>query len=829
MTRRTARAAIAAIAAILPVLGGAVDRAAAQDDDADPTIAERTADMERLDGPLTLHLDHDAGAVWIEVPAPGPDGHVGSFIYVESLRTGLGSNPVGLDRGQLGDSRFVDLRVVGDRLLVEQRNLAFRALTDRPAERAAVRESFASSVLWAGVVDVREPDGRCLVDLTPFIVRDAHAVAARLDRAGQGSFAYDAARSVVDTRACLAFPRNVELEGIVTFTAAKPGPLVRGVAADPRAITFTVHHTFVTPPDDGYVPRDFDPRTGSFAVEFLDFAADLEQPIRRAWIMRHRLERTDAAAGRSPARRPIVYHVDRGVPEPVRSAVIDGAAWWADAFEAAGFENAFRVEELPPGAHPLDARYNVIQWAHRATRGWSYGGSIWDPRTGEIVKGHVTLGSLRVRQDRLLFEGLAGTDATGSGGDDDPVQLALARIRQLAAHEVGHTLGFAHNFAASANDRSSVMDYPAPLVRVTGGRLDFGRAYAVGIGAWDVHTVRFAYAQFPPGTDEPAALAAIVAEGIAAGHVFLSDPDARDPGTAHPIASLWDNGADPVAALQVALDVRAAAIARFGERNVRAGIPLSRLQEVFAPVYMHHRYQVAAVAKSVGGLEYVRAVRGDGQPAVRPAAAAAQHRALRALLATLDPNVLDIPDEALRVLAPPTYASPRRRELLAGRAAPAFDGLAAASAAADLAIVALLHPRRCARMVDQHRRDPERPGMSHLLGGLMQTAFRSAPPEESERLGAIRRAVRDVLVERLVALAQDGRAPAAVRGQVNESLRVLAASLAGTDSWHARELRSLITRHLERPFDTAPPVRASDPPPPGDPIGVAPLACCGQQ
>ena len=594
---------------------------------ATPPVADADASSPaRIAGFVDLYWQEDTGKLLVgvrELDTP--------FLYQSALARGVGSNDLGLDRGQLGPTRIVRFVRSGPRVLLMADNLDYRADTDNPAERQAIRESFAQSVLW-GFDIVGERDDQLLIDGTPFFTRDAHGLAQRLAARGEGKYQVDASRSMIYLPRTKAFPDNSEVEAIVTFTGEPTGPHLPTVVPDPTAVTVHMHHSFVRLPDDEYEPLPYDPRAGVIGLSygeagFSDFATPIGAELKRNFGIRHRLEKADPAAEISDPVEPIVFYLDPGAPEPVRSALLDGARWWNQAFEAAGYRNAFRVEMLPDGADPMDVRYNTIQWVHRSTRGWSYGFSVIDPRTGEIIKGHVTLGSLRVRQDFMIAEGLLGPyrdDETS----ETMLGMALARIRQLSAHEVGHTLGFEHNFAASSQDRSSVMDYPFPLIDfdpATGVSLD--NAYDDRIGTWDIRTVMYAYQDFPEGADRDAERQRILDETIAAGFRYVGDADARSIGSAHPDGNLWDNGDDAIVELEHLLRVRDYALSRFSEDHIRNGRPLATIEETLVPIYLLHRYQIEAVGKLIGGSYFEYALKGDGQQAILPVATARQQLA----------------------------------------------------------------------------------------------------------------------------------------------------------------------------------------------------------
>ncbi|OGS72321.1 MAG: peptidase [Flavobacteria bacterium RIFCSPLOWO2_12_FULL_35_11] len=774
---------------------------------------QKTKGMEHYKGYFNFYYDVSSDKIYLEVNKLNEE-----FLYVNALAAGVGSNDIGLDRGQLGETAVVKFVKAGNKLLLIQPNLNYRAITANIEEIKSVEEAFAQSVLFGFPIEEQQNE-HFLIDVSSFFLGDAHGVLKRLKDTKQGTYKLDLSKSAFYLERTKAFPKNVEFETLLTFQGDAEGDYIKSVSPNSSLVTVRQHHSFIELPDNNYKKRRFDTRSGSIGISYLDYATPIESSIKKQFIIRHRLEKKNPELAISEPKEPIIYYLDRGAPEPVKSALLEGGSWWNEAFESIGYKDAFQIKILPEGVDPLDIRYNVIQWVHRSTRGWSYGASIVDPRTGEILKGHVSLGSLRIRQDYLIAQALLG--ATEKMGDENPLlQMALARIRQLSTHEIGHTLGFTHNFASSYNNRASVMDYPHPFVKLTDGNIDLSQAYTTGVGEWDKAIVAYSYQDFPKQINEQSALNEIIQNSIDKGLKFITDSDTRAPGGAHIYAHLWDNGTDPAKELERILKIRAIAISNFSANNIKDNEPYTVLEDVFVPLYFFHRYQAEAAAKMIGGMEYSYAVKGDGQTIVKPIDPKIEREALQSLLNSFSVETLKIPSEIVALFPPRAYGYERGRETFSSENGVAFDALNAASTAAELVVELLFHPERTSRMVQQKALFNNQLGLNELIDQVIDSTFKKNHSNNYDN--EIQQSINNVVLQQLLNLASNNKASfqanSIALSKVNELRNWLKNSyLKGINLMYSNGYANIIDNFLKLPnqFKKEPMPKIPD----GSPIG----------
>jgi hypothetical protein len=779
-----------------------------------PSIEEKTKDSKKQEGFLDLYWEESTGKIFLAIKLDT------EILYQQSLPAGLGSNDIGLDRGLLGDTRIIKFNKVGRKILMIQPNYDYRAVTNDANENRAVEQSFAQSTLWGFTLEA-ESNGKYLVDATDFFLRDAMRVGNRIKMSQQGTYGFDKTRSAIYLDRTKNFPLNTEIEATITLTNSDGtvGNYVQSVTPSTEAITLRMHHSFVQLPDADFTPRAFDARSSFINTSYFDYSTPVNQPVEKHLIIRHRLKKKDPAAAISEPVKPVIYYLDNGTPEPIRSALLEGAGWWNQAFEAAGYKNAFQVKILPDSADPMDIRYNVINWVHRSTRGWSYGMAVVDPRTGEIIKGQVSLGSLRVRQDYLIATGLLAPFENGMPVDDKMLKMALARLRQLSAHEVGHTIGLMHNYAASVSNKASVMDYPHPqAVLNANGEIDLSNAYDDKIGEWDKVAINWGYQDFPKGTNETAALNKILGDAEKKGLQFISDRDARAPGGLHPQAHLWDNGVNAVGELKDMMKVRNKALKQFGEKNIQPGTPMAMLEDVLVPVYLYHRYQVEAVTKIVGGMYYTYALRGDGQIITNPVIKDEQLKALNAVVDCLAPGFLTIPENIIKLIPPRPAGYNFTRELFKKRTGLAFDALAPAETAADLPLSFLLNSERMNRMI-QYEAENGGLGLKEMLQILVNKTWKTPAGTGIEKL--IQQQTEQVLLTYLLAASIDDNLSFPAKAVAQQTLASLKKYIESQQKVVKDESQlanfSLALDRMKAPEKAKPTIHKEIPP--GAPIG----------
>ena len=782
-----------------------------------PNLSEFISDLDKKEGYLNFYWDDNKGKIYLEIKNLNQE-----LIYINYLSAGIGSNDLGLDRGQIGGTRIIKFVKMGPKILMVQPNYKYRAISNNEEEIKSVEDAFAKSTLW-GFQIVASDKNKYLIDISDFVIRDSHRISQRLTQRNQGSFKVDKNASSFDNLNSKNFPLNSELEAFLTFRGIAKGSWLRSVSPDFETFSVRTRHSFVKLPGGGYKPRKFDPRAGYGAMTFYDYASPIEEDLHVKYIRRHRLIKKYPNQEISEAVEPIIYYLDRGVPEPVKSALLEGASWWNEAFEAAGFKNAFQIKVLPEGADMLDVRYNVIQWVHRSTRGWSYGASVVDPRTGEIIKGHVSLGSLRVRQDYLIAEGLLRPYAK-ENKNDFMKEMAIKRLRQLSAHEVGHTIGLSHNFISSARNRKSVMDYPHPLIEFTNNKVDLSNAYDHGIGDWDKLAINWGYRQFDSNEEDQ--LNKILQDGYKEDIYFISDQDSRPLSSAHPRSHLWDNGFDAADELNRMLSIRRHILDNFLDNAIKLGEPMSSIEEVLVPMYLLHRYQIEAAAKVLGGLEYNYALKGDNQVITKMLTRNQQVKALKSLLNSIHPKNLSLPEKLIKLIPPRAFGYPRTRETFKSRTGLTFDYLSAAETATNLTLKMLFNPERASRLITLKARDKNKqPGLTYVMNEIINKTILKEMTDNNDYLNLsnveneISKMVNHSVLNHLFMLANSKITHQEVNARTFSAIKNLKKTLETKDSeeHHYHYLLDKIEKFLSGEINIQYPNELK--PPDGSPIG----------
>lgn len=793
--------------ALASILVAALGAAAAAQPAA--TLAERTKGLQRLDGFVPLYWDAGRGRVLAEVPAFDQD-----VLYYVSAASGAGSVELPFDRGILG-TEVIHFQRSGPRVLVVAQNQRYRAVGGTPAQVENVRDSFASSVLASLPIEADE-NGRVLVDASPLFLRDAADVEGRLRRVNQGTFRFDAGRSGFHAPRVKSFPLNAEVETIVTFVADNPGLLVNNVTPDGRFFTLRIHHSLLKAPE-GYTPRVADPRIGVSAIAFRDFTRPFDQDPEVQWITRWRLEKQDPAAATSEPKVPIVFYLDPGIPEPTRTAMRTGALWWNKAYEAAGFRNAVQVKDPTPDMDPMDIRYSWILWINRDERGFSSGGTFRDPRTGEILGSKTRMDSHRIRTIGNYFEAYTpttgGNDDAGLVAGDAALVAALAAeqpaampaaerdlvlLRQtlLTAHELGHVMGFQHNFSSSLDNFASVMEYPTPRVKVTNGRLDLSDAFQRAIGPYDEMMAKYAYTVFPAG-QEQAGLEGVIREMRAKGLHYVPETDPR--------WSWYDDRATPQEYLKETMAARAIMLQQYGPSILRPGEPIGALRDArLWMTYLHHRWAIESGLRYVGGMFHTYNVKGDTGAPTEIVPAATQREILGLLLSAVAPAALELPEPLLAQLTP--HPSSNLEDLSNDYA---FDHLRAARILAAMVLGDLLQPDRAARLVAFADRQANALTLPEVIGEVFKATW-GPHGSESPRQQSLRRVTERAALDALMILGAHADATPEVRAVVLQEIRRIGQEIAKrTDPQplpeaHLRQAEADIARYLQNPAANAP-------------------------